>query len=385
MKALLVGLVSEETTREEALSSIRELSGLLEALGGKSLGYILQRRKRPDPRYFIGEGKAQEVREVAKGTQAEAVIFDDFLSPSQHRNLEDLLKVRVLDRTDLVLEIFSRRAKSKEAKLQVELARLNHQLPRLYGRGKELSRLGGGLGSRGPGEQEAEVRRRILKKRIHQIKQELEEVKKRRRMQRKRRESEEKKLLKVALVGYTNAGKSSLMRALTGRDTFVADMLFATLDTKTSSRFSEGTKILFTDTVGFIRKLPPELIESFKATLEEVKEADVLLIVVDVSDDAWIDHVHTVKEVLKDLNAENKPIVYALNKVDRIVDSLEDANHLPHPAFLEEPAVVVSAVKRWNLDKLLQTIKEVGYEHKASDEIPRGETLQTYDRNGRLS
>ena len=340
MKAILVGIWNREVTREEAKDSIRELKGLVEALGGVSVGYVLQKRNKPDVRYFVGAGKANQLKEVAKGTGADAVIFDDFLTPSQVKNLEKLLGRTVLDRTDLVIEIFSRRAKSKEAKLQVELARLTHELPRLYGKGKQLSRLGGGIGTRGPGEQEAEIRRR-------------------RRHQRKRRA--EGNVVKVALVGYTNAGKSTLLKVLTGRDTFVADMPFATLDTKTSSRvISPELKLLFTDTVGFIKKLPPELIESFKATLEEVTEADLILHVVDISDDRWLDYIHTVKEVLKELGADEKPVIYVLNKADRIVDSEEEIRHLPHTAFVEGPSVIVSAERRWGLGNLIDTLKEYG-------------------------
>ncbi len=356
MKAILIGIWNREAGRESSLRSLKELKGLVEAVGGRTIGYILQRRDKPDTRYFIGEGKAKELREIARGTGADVLVFDDFLTPSQLRNLEDITERKILDRTDLVIEIFSRRAKSKEAKLQVELAKLIHELPRIYGKGRALSRLGGGVGTRGPGEQEAEIRKRIIKKRIHQIKKELEEIKKRRRHQRKRRERDES-VIKVAIVGYTNAGKSTLLKALTGRDTFIADMLFATLDTATSARYIvNGPKILFTDTVGFIKKLPPELIESFKATLEEVTEADIILHVVDVSDDEWLDHIHAVNEILKDLEASDKPVIYVLNKVDRIVESKEEMEHLPHTAFVEGRAVLVSAEKRWGIDKLIEEI-----------------------------
>ena len=363
MRAVLVGVWGREVSKEFCKESIKELKALVSAVEGKTLGYIIQRRDNPDQRYYIGEGKVKEIREIVIGTKADTVIFDDFLTPAQVSNLEKILQVRILDRTDLVLEIFSRRARTKEAKLQVELAKLMHELPRIYGRGKQLSRLGGGLGTRGPGEQESEVRKRLIKKRIHKIKQELEEIKKRRREQRKRREKPEggEKILRVAIVGYTNAGKSTLMNALTKKDTFVADMPFATLDTRTSARMVyPDYKLLFTDTVGFIRKLPPELIESFKATLEEVEEADIILHVVDISDEGWLDYINTVREILKELNAHDKPVVYALNKVDKLVESEEEINYLPHPAFVEGDAVLVSAEKRWNLDKLLQKILEKG-------------------------
>ncbi|EDP76163.1 GTPase HflX [Hydrogenivirga sp. 128-5-R1-1] len=363
MRAVLVGIWNRDTTKEEAKESLKELKRLVEAVGGKSIGYVLQNRNRPDVRYFIGEGKARELREVLKGTGADTVVFDDSLTPSQVRNLEKLTGRKVLDRTDLVIEIFSRRAKSKEAKLQVELARLTHELPRLQGRGKSMSRLGGGVGTRGPGEQETEIRRRLIKKRIYQVREELEEVKKMRRHQRKRRERSDsgESILKVALVGYTNAGKSTLLRVLTGRESFSADMLFATLDTKTSSRFlSSDLKVLFTDTVGFIKKLPTELIESFKATLEEVTEADLILHVVDVSDDRWLDYIHTVRDILKELSADGKPVIYVLNKADRIVDSEEEMRHLPHGAFVEGASVVVSAERRWGIDELINKIRLFG-------------------------
>ncbi len=360
MKAILVGIWNKNVPRGEVRESLRELKGLVEALGGKSLGYVLQRRNSPDTRFFVGEGKARELGEIAKGTEADVIVFDEPLTPSQVRNLEKLTGKAVLDRTDLVIEIFSRRAKSKEAKLQVELARLTHQLPRLYGKGKALSRLGGGVGTRGPGEQEAEIRKRSIKRRIYQIKCELEEIKKRRRHQRKRREREEtgENLLKIALVGYTNAGKSTLLRALTGKETFTADMLFATLDTKTSARVvSPELKLLFTDTVGFIKKLPTELVESFKATLEEVTEADILLHVVDISDDRWLDHIHTVREILGELGADEKPTLYVLNKADRLVNNPEEIHLLPHTALVEGKAVIVSASKGWGLSELIGEIK----------------------------
>ncbi|NPB06290.1 MAG: GTPase HflX [Aquificae bacterium] len=365
MRAVLVGIWGKENPKEASKESIKELRELLKALGGHALGYLLQRKEEPDRRFYLGAGKLEELKAVVKGTKADAVVFDDFLSPAQLSNLERELRVKVLDRTDLVLEIFTRRAKSKEAKLQVELARLMHELPRLQGKGKSLSRLGGGLGARGPGEQETEIRRRLIKKRIHRIKQELEEIKRRRREQRKRRERPRhgEELLKVAIVGYTNAGKSTLMKALTKKDVFTADMPFATLDTRTSARtLAPGLRLLFTDTVGFIRKLPPELIESFKATLEEVSEADVILHVVDLSEEGWLDAVETVKGILKELSADEKPVVYALNKADRLVETEEEAKALPHPAFVGGRAVTVSAVKRWGLDRLLEEVVKAGRE-----------------------
>ncbi|MCS7261917.1 MAG: GTPase HflX [Aquificaceae bacterium] len=358
MRTLLVSLL--EPGNQEPKESLRELKELVRAVGGLCLGYVTQKKSHPDPRYYVGAGKVEEIKQVAEGVGADVVVFDSFLSPSQVANLENAIGRRVMDRADLVLEIFSRRVRSKTAKLQVELARLTYELPRVYGRGKELSRLGGGVGTRGPGEQEAEIRKRWIRKRIQQIKQELEEIKRQRREQRKRRESSgELKVIKVALVGYTNVGKSSLLRALTGRETLVADMPFATLDTTTSARilFPEA-KVLITDTVGFIRRLPPELIESFKATLEEVQEADLILHVVDISDRNWLEKVKVVKGVLKDLSAEEKPVIYVFNKADKVVSREEDTKYLTEPAFMEGRSVVVSVLKGWGLKELLQAIKE---------------------------
>ena len=359
MKAVLAGVWIKDKKREEIRDSLRELGKLVEAVGGEPLGYIIQKRNRPDPRFYIGEGKAKQLKEVVIGTGADTVVFDDPLTPSQIRNLEKTIGIRILDRTDLVLEIFSRRARSREAKLQVELAKLTHELPRLYGRGKQLSRLGGGVGTRGPGEQEAEVRRRIIKARIHQIKKELKEVRKMKKHQRKRRTIGEKgeELLKIALVGYTNAGKSTLLKRLTSRQTLIADLLFASLDTTTSSRKVNGDiKLIITDTVGFINKLPTELIESFRTTLEEVLESDIIFLVVDISDERWLDHIHSVKKVLEELGVKDKPIIYVLNKADRIVEDESELGSLPHPAFVEGPAVVISAYRGWNTEALLKTL-----------------------------
>jgi len=358
MKSILVSLI--ENNRRESRESLEELKELVKAVGGRYIGYIVQKKAHPDPRYHVGAGKVEEIKQVAEGTGADAIIFDAFLSPSQVANLEKAIGKRIMDRADLVLEIFSRRVRSKTAKLQVELAKLTYELPRLYGRGKELSRLGGGVGTRGPGEQEAEVRRRWIKRRIQQIKEELEDIKRQRREQRKRRESSgDIRVIKVALVGYTNVGKSSLMRILTGRETLVADMPFATLDTTTSARFLfPDIKVLITDTVGFIRKLPPELIESFKATLEEVQEADIILHVIDISDKNWLERVKVVKDILKDLSAEDKPVIYVFNKADKVVEREEDIRYLTEPAFMEGKSVVVSAVKGWGIRELLEAIRE---------------------------
>ncbi len=361
MRAILVGVWKKGETKGEVYQSINELGGLVEAVGGKVLGKLVQKRDIPDPSTYIGKGRVEDLNLLVQGTKANAVVFDDPLTPSQVKELEKRLRAKVLDRTDLVLEIFTRRARTKEAKLQVELAKLQHELPRLYGKGKALSRQAGGIGGRGPGEQEAEIRRRILKKRIHKIKQELEEVKKRRREQRKRRIKEVSKegdFVRVAIVGYTNVGKSTLMKALTGRDVFKKDMLFATLDTTTSSRYVyPDLKVLFTDTVGFINKLPTELIEAFKATLEEIEEADIILHVVDASDPKWLEKIETVNGILKKLNLEGVKQILVFNKVDRLVSSPEEVQYLDHSMLVSDiPNIYVSAEKKWNINGLLNMI-----------------------------
>ncbi|MCS7083471.1 MAG: GTPase HflX [Aquificaceae bacterium] len=357
MKALIVGVI--ENSREEALESVRELKELIKSLGGQCVGYILQRRYLPDQRFYVGAGKLQEIKLVLQGINAQAVVFDAFLTPSQVANLERELNLKVLDRASLVLEIFSQRVRSKTAKLQVELARLTYELPRLYGGGDELSRLGGGVGTRGPGEQSAEIKRRAIKRRIGQIKRELEQVKTQRREQRKRREVGH--IIRAVLVGYTNAGKSSLMRAITGRQAPIENMPFSSLDTLTSARVLSGElKLLLTDTVGFIRKLPPELIESFKATLEELTEADIILHVIDISDKSWFEKVNVVKSVLSDLGAQDTPVIYVFNKADKVVSSPSQIELLTEPAFVDSKAVVVSALKGWGIDKLLEILQEEG-------------------------
>ena len=368
MRAILVGICRGKENKDQVRESLKELKGLVKALGGKPLGYIIQKRDNPDPKYFIGEGKVKNLSEIVKGTKAEAVIFDDPLTSSQIRNIENTLGVKILDRSDLVLEIFSQRVRTKEAKLQVELAKLIHQLPRIYGKGSEMSRLGGNVGTRGPGEQESEIRRRVLKAKIHKIRKELEEIKKRRKEQRKKREKSTN-IIKVAITGYTNAGKSTLMNILTKSKVFTANMPFATLDTKTSVRHTEkGKSILFTDTVGFIKKIPPELIESFKATLEEVKEADIILHVVDISDRNWMEHITTVRDILKEIGADEKPVIYVLNKADKLIREEKEISTLNHSAIIEGHSVIVSAERGWGIERLIDKILEVHSDSIGSEE-----------------
>ncbi len=356
MRAIVVKLIKRGEGERESYESLFEMSSLVRAIGGKYLGFVIQKRAEEDPRYYLGKGKIRQVKEIVKGVNADSVVFDTNLSPSQLRHIEDELGVRVFDRTDIVLEIFSERIKSKEAKLQVELAKLLYQLPRLYGKGKELSRLGGGVGTRGPGEKELEKRRRIIKERIKKIKRELEELRKVKREQRKRREN----IFKVALVGYTNAGKSTLLKSLTGKDVFIANIPFATLDTRTSLRYLNGKKVVITDTVGFIRNLPPQLIESFKTTLEEVTLSDLLLVVLDAKDRDYLKKLEVIERTLEEIGANQKPKIYVFNKIDLLTEEELQVLKLEVRA-LKHPVVFVSAKDKRNLKELLLQIEAFLY------------------------
>lgn len=366
MRAILVGVKTNQTDRDFKFS-ISELEGLVEAAGGVVLGRVYQKRESPDPAYFIGKGKAKEIEKLLEGIEADTVVFNVDLSPVQISNLKDVIKGQIFDRTDLILYIFSKRAKTKQAKLQVELAYLQHQLPRIYGtKGKQLSRIGGGMKTRGAGEQIGEIKMRTIKDRIIKIKRELENIKKQKKTQRQSRQ-DNPDILKVSLVGYTNAGKSSLLKRLSKKDTFVSNMLFATLDTKTSQVYFPDIKkkALITDTVGFVENMPQQLMEAFMATLEEVTDADVILHVIDISDEDWEKKKASVDKVLKDLNVEDKPTVQVMNKMDKII---------PYKELIEEDLtedrVYISAVKGWGIEKLLNILKK--YSLKKSEVLQNG-------------
>lgn len=302
---------------EESLAEFRELAT---SAGATVVGEIIQKRDKADPATLVGKGKLEEIAGAAASTDADVVLFDHDLTPSQQRNIERELKLRVIDRTQLILDIFAKHARTREGQLQVELAQLEYMLPRLAGRGVEMSQLGGGIGTRGPGETQLETDRRKIYRRIRHIKEQVEEVRRIRAQQRQRREAVP--VATVALVGYTNAGKSSLMRALTSSDVLVADKLFATLDT-TVRRLVPPTEppILVTDTVGFIKKLPHDLVASFRSTLDEAADADLLLHVLDASDPALADQLAVTREVLGEIGAERVDNWLLLNKIDRC-DSL---------------------------------------------------------------
>ncbi|MBO8138326.1 MAG: GTPase HflX [Desulfotomaculum sp.] len=319
-RAVLVGLeISHQKGKLPAL--LDDLKGLAETAGLNVLDVIIQKRSTPHPGTFFGRGKIQEISNRCSELNAAVLVCGHELTPVQLRNLENLLKIKVIDRTQLILDIFAQRARSREGKLQVELAQLNYLLPRLTGKGEEMSRLGAGIGTRGPGETKLETDRRRIRKRISDLKRQLAEVRKHRKLHRKKRCGMLFPL--VSLVGYTNAGKSTLLNALTGAGVLAEDKLFATLD-PTTRRVVLPTNdtILMTDTVGFIQDLPHHLIAAFRATLEEVLEADLLLHVVDASHPQFEDQINAVEEVLKSLKTDQKPVILVLNKVDSINDKI---------------------------------------------------------------
>lgn len=346
--AILVRLALPRDTDEEVHESLEEMKRLASTAGAMIACTFIQRRAEPCPATLIGAGKVEQVRAAALEHDANLVLFDSDLTPTQGAKLQKALDVKVLDRTQLILDIFAQRARTNEGKHQVELAQLQYTLPRLTGRGVEMARLGGGIGTRGPGEQKLEVDRRVIRKRIDRLRAELEEIRKHRRVQRKKRAEDSAGT--VALVGYTNAGKSSLLNALTRANVFVEDKLFATLD-PTSRRCSLPGKgsIILTDTVGFIRKLPHSLVAAFRATLEEVNEADLILLVADVSHGGVDDHIRAVLAVLDEIGALDKPIVTVYNKTDAA-----DPHVVRMKIHSGEDCVAVSAKTGEGLDALLR-------------------------------
>ncbi len=367
-RCILVGLDLPDSAWDLD-ESLDELERLAESAGAEVLGRLTQARRRPDPGKYLGAGKLEELRELVSATEANLVIFDDELSPAQGRNLERALEVKIIDRTQLILDIFAQRARTKEGKLQVELAQLRYLLPRLAGIGASLSRLGGGIGTRGPGETKLEVDRRRIRSRMADIRRELEDVMRSRAEQRRGREAA---LAPVcALVGYTNAGKSTLLNRLTGSEVYADDRLFATLDpTVRRARLPGGGSVLLVDTVGFIRKLPHELVAAFRATLEEVTEADLLVHVVDLSSPDWYDQARAVDVVLRELGAADKPTVMAFNKIDRV-----DPAEVQMIVRRTPRAAAISAATGEGLDELLAAIEASLPERivRAKYAIPYGE------------
>lgn len=349
-RVILVGLC--EGSEEAELASLGELSELAKTAGAEVITQIMQRRSRPDPATYIGSGKIDELRELTESLSANGIICDDELSPAQMKNLQDQLGCKIMDRTLLILDIFAGRATTSEGKIQVELAQLKYRQMRLIGMGRSMSRLGGGIGTRGPGEKKLETDRRLISERIGVLNRELKEVRKHRDVIRKGRGS----LKTAAIVGYTNAGKSTLLNHLTDADVLEEDALFATLDPTTRLlTLPGGSGILVTDTVGFIRKLPHQLIEAFKSTLEEAMYADIIIHVADASNPNVREQMAVVYETLHELNADGKPTVTLFNKQDRI--EAADAVHLrdAHADYTIKAAVLNDV----GLDRLKEVLEEI--------------------------
>jgi len=311
-KAVLVGLIHQDQSEEKVIEYLAELEFLSQTAGAKVLKTFTQKLSHPDKRYFIGSGKLQEIKEYVELNDINLIIFDDDLSPSQTFNIEKELTIKIVDRSFLILDIFANRAQTAQAKAQVELAQLQYMLPRLRGMWTHLERQRGGIGMRGPGEKEIETDRRIVNDKVAKLKKELEKIDKQNQTRRKGRDQ----MIRVALVGYTNVGKSTLMNLLAKSEVFAENKLFATLDTTVRKVVLERTPFLLSDTVGFIRKLPHSLIESFKSTLDEVREADLLLHIVDFSHPQFEDHIEVVNQTLQELEIGDTPVVIVFNKID---------------------------------------------------------------------
>jgi len=338
--------------------SLQELSYLTKTAGANVVGMLTQNLDVPSPTYYIGKGKIEELIDLKEQTQYDTVIFDDELSPRQQRNLEEALGVKVIDRSALILHIFARKARTHEGKLQVELAQHQYLLPRLIGQWRHLERLGGGIGTRGPGEAQLETDRRLIYKRINLLQHKIESVRKHRALYRRRRKETGTPI--VALVGYTNAGKSTLFNTLSKASVDVEDKLFSTLDPVTRRlALPTGQQFLITDTVGFINKLPPSIIAAFRATLEELDEADLLLHIVDITHKNAANQCLTVEKVLRELNLENKPKFTVFNKLDLALSSEAELKALTTIPYFEEEIVLpnkgialISAAKGWGMDEL---------------------------------
>jgi len=364
-KAVLVGLVHKDQGEDQVKEYLTELAFLADTAGAQTQKMFTQKLPHPDSKTFVGKGKLQEIKEYVKAKGINLVIFDDELTGSQIGNITDALETKTIDRSDLILDIFASRAKTAQAKVQVELAQYQYILPRLKGMWKHLERQGGGIGSRGPGETEIETDRRIVKDKISLLRKRLAEIDKQAMTQRQERGT----YIRVALVGYTNVGKSTLMSLLSKADVFAENKLFATLDTTTRKVVYEQTPFLLSDTVGFIRKLPHHLVESFKSTLDEVREADCLLHVVDISHPAYEDQMAVVNKTLVEIGAFEKPILTIFNKMDiyeeKVFDEWLDAevkqdllqqlkDRWEH--ITEGMCVFISATERTNINVLRQTI-----------------------------
>jgi len=360
-KAVLVGVIQQEHTEEQVNEFLAELAFLAETAGAIAIKVFKQRLPHPDSKTFVGKGKLEEIKQYVAAKDIDVVIFDDELTGSQIQNIEKEVKCRVIDRSDLILDIFARRARTAQAKVQVELAQYQYILPRLKGMWSHLERQGAGIGSRGPGETEIETDRRIVKDKITLLRKRLQEIDKQAFTQRKDRGE----FIRVALVGYTNVGKSTIMNLISKSEVFAENKLFATLDTTTRKVVFENTPFLLSDTVGFIRKLPHHLVESFKSTLDEVREADVLLHVVDISHPKYEDQIAVVNKTLQELKAFNKPVLTIFNKMDlyrdryfdewvsdEVKQDLEKDLKERWTNTTDNNCVFVSAIEKQNIDEL---------------------------------
>lgn len=354
-RAVLVGIITPGQSDVQTREYLEELEFLVATAGGETIYSFTQRMQRPDRATFVGTGKLEEIKDYIKAEEIDIVVFDDELTPSQLRNIENELQIKILDRSNLILDIFAKRAQTSQAKTQVELAQLQYMLPRLTRLWTHLERQKGGIGMRGPGETQIETDRRIILNKISLLKERLEEIDKQNATQRKNRHQ----LVRVALVGYTNVGKSTIMNMLSKSEVFAENKLFATLDTTVRKVVIDNVPFLLSDTVGFIRKLPHHLVECFKSTLDEVREADILIHVVDISHPNFEDHMNTVNETLKELGAIDKEIITVFNKIDAYQNlEKEDDEPLTLADFEQSwmaknssPALFISATKKENLEQ----------------------------------
>jgi len=350
-RAILVGVITHRTDRRQVEDYLDELELLADTAGAEVLERVLQVRDRIDSAFMIGRGKVDELARMAKYLDADLIIFDDDLTPAQAKNIEELCGIKIIDRSGLILDIFAKHARTREARTQVELAQLKYQLPRLTRQWRHLSRQVGGIGVRGPGETQLETDRRLIRKRIAVLESELEKISSQRTIRRKNRQES----FKVALVGYTNVGKSTLLNALTKADVLVQDRLFATLDaTVRSLELANHLQVLLIDTVGFLRKLPQHLVASFKSTLEEAAAADLLLHLIDISHPACEEQIRVVDGVLAELKLDDRPIIRVFNKIDR----LPDQSLLQYHAMHSQPCVFISAERGIHLSHLLAVLNE---------------------------
>jgi len=371
-RTILIGIITGKQDEPRVRETMNELAFLVETAGGIPEKRFIQKLDKPDPRTFIGSGKLLEVKDYITAEKIGTVVFDDELSPSQLRNIEGELQCKILDRTTLILDIFAKRARTATARTQVELAQYEYLLPRLSRMWTHLEKQRGGIGMRGPGEKEIETDRRIIRDRITLLKKELQSIDKQKITQRSGRE----KMVRVALIGYTNVGKSTMMNLLSKSDVFAENKLFATLDTTVRKVVIDNLPFLLTDTVGFIRKLPHSLVESFKSTLDEVREADLLMHIVDISHPDFEEQIHVVNQTLAEINASNKPTMMVFNKIDAYNHVIKEDDDLSQPnrenipleelkktwiAKTNAPAVFISAKNKYNIDELKEELYDEVY------------------------